>query len=275
MLNAFHDAAKELRPEVKVVATGMSPFGDPPGGRSLAPLRFFRELLCLEGQRQLKPVRGCPEARFDILSTHPISPSTGPRVSAEYRDDVAIADLPKVRRILRRAERKGTIESRRHPLWVTEYWWETNPPRTTGTSIPSPSTQARWIAEAQFLLWKMKIANSFLFQIEDDPLDAPVDRRGWQTGLYFTNGEPKPSLLAAQFPVAAERRSKRKVYVWARPPQSGRLAFQRLGDNGWREVASSQASAGVPLGRAIQLRGGARLRAVIGGRVSYVWRQRG
>ena len=274
MLNAFHDAAKELRPEVKVVATGMSPFGDPPGGRSLAPLRFFRELLCLEGQRQLKPVRGCPEARFDILSTHPISPSTGPRVSAEYRDDVAIADLPKVRRILRRAERKGTIESRRHPLWVTEYWWETNPPRTSSTSIPSPSTQARWIAEAQFLLWKMKIANSFLFQIEDDPLDDSDGRRGWQTGLYFTNGEPKPSLLAAQFPVAAERRSKRKVYVWARPPQSGRLAFQRLGDNGWREVASSQASAGEPLGRAIQLRGGARLRAVVGGRVSYVWRQR-
>lgn len=273
MLNAFYDNAHAVHPDVEVLATGMSPFGDPPGGRSLSPLRFFRELLCLRGRRALKPIRGCRAPRFDILSDHPISPSTGPRVSAEGSEDVSIADLGKVRRILRTAERKGTLDGGRHPLWVSEYWWETNPPRRN-PGTPSPSLQARWIAEAQYLLWKQRIAVAMLFQVADDPLEDAPGHRSWQTGLYYQGGGEKPSLAAARFPVAAERRSKRKVYVWTRAPASGELAFQRRVAGAWRQVAGAQVSAGIPRGKLIGMRGSGRLRAVVDGNTSYVWRQR-
>jgi len=275
MLNSFAENARAVQPDVKIIAGAMSPYGDGPGGLRMYPMRFLRELVCLRGKRTLRPIPACERPSFDILSSHPISPFGGPRVHAADPQDLAIADLGELRRILRAGERLGTLApAPPRPLWVTEYWWETPPETQPGR--PSLRRQARWIAEAQLLFWKQRVPVGMLFQVIDEAFDPDEHwSMSWQTGLYFHGGGAKPSLAAARFPVAAERRGRSRVYVWTRPPESGTLTFQRRVKGTWRQVARVEARAGVPLGRAVRMRHGGRLRAVIDGQASYVYRQRG
>lgn len=275
MLNSFAASARAVQPDVKIIAGAMSPYGDGPGGLRMYPMRFLRELVCLRGRRTLRRIPSCARPSFDVLSSHPISPFGGPRAHAADPQDLAIADLGELRRILRAAERRGTLApAPPRPMWVTEYWWETPPENHEGT--PSLRRQARWIAEAQLLFWKQRVPVAMLFQVIDEAFDPEEHwSTSWQTGLYFHGGAPKPSLAAARFPVAAERRGRSHVYVWTRPPESGTLTFQRRVQGSWRRVARVTARAGVPLGRTIRMRRGGRLRAVIDGHTSYVYRQRG
>jgi hypothetical protein len=273
MLNAFHDNVHAAQPDAKVLATGLSPIGDGPASRSLRPLHFLRELLCLRGRQALEAVRGCEAPRFDVLSDHPIGPDRGPRVGADHPDNTTIADLDKIVRTIKAAQSEGTIEGR-HPLWVTEYWWQTDPPRPD-QDAPSPRKQARWIAEAQYSLWQQRVKVATLFQVIDDELDLSSPYASFHTGVFFHDGDAKPSELAARFPVAAKRKSRRKVAVWTRPPVDGQVRIEIDKGGGWRRAASFDGEAGTPKRKVIRLRGAARIRAAIGDEFSYEWKQRG
>ena len=193
----------------------MSPFGDPPGGRSLAPLRFFRELLCLEG-RKLKPVPGLPAGPL----RHPLDPSDQSRHRAAGKRRV-----PR-----RRSDRRPRQGRPRPPARRTQGDRGAPPPSALGhrvlvgdepsarhqPTIPSPSTQARWIAEAQLLLWKKKIAN-VLSSSRTTPSTTPMGG---------TAGRPASTIkVASRSPTSGpDRRNP------AGSPSSGtsRMAGERL-----------------------------------------------
>ncbi len=91
----------------------------------------------------------CPApARFDVLAHHPINTSGGPRRAAINPDDASSADLDRVVRVLRGAERAGTVLPGRHPVWATEMLVGQQSPESAGVPL---GVQARWIEEALYL----------------------------------------------------------------------------------------------------------------------------
>jgi hypothetical protein len=267
------------QPDAKVIAGATAPFG---GGRResrrVRPLRFLRELFCLRGRHSLRAV-DCPKpARFDLLSHHPISPEWGPRSGARHPDNVTIPQMRTVRRTLRAAERQGTVRprGRKRDLWATEFWWETDPPVTL-YEAPSERRQARNIADALRLLYLQRIPVAVLFQVFDDAEVSGPPRKGWGSGVLFSDGTPKPAFTAARFPFVATRATPSRVGVWTRAPVAGRLEIVEVRKRrAVRVLTATAVAAGEVFRGRVKARGAMRLRARIDGvEQSPPWRVSG
>jgi hypothetical protein len=174
--------------------------------------------------------------------------------------------------VLRAAERAGRIRpGGRHPLWATEFWWITDPPSRRGVA---PRTQARWIAEALYLLWKQRVRVAINVLIRDEPYHPNNPTRTLQSGLFFLNGEPKPSARSFRFPFVTERRSPQTILAWGKAPREGVVRIELKRGPDWRPLESLRVEVGEVFTQRLQLRGAARLRATIGNEQSLVWRQR-
>lgn len=194
MLNAFHEGIHRVQPRAKVITGGTGPYGEPRGGRRTRPLVFLRDLLCLDGN--LKPKQCKSEPKFDVLAHHPINTSGGPKVSALHPDDASTPDLKHVVKVLRKAEkRKRTATPGRHPVWVTEFWWETNPPdECTGVS---PKRQAKWISRALRSFKRQGASLALNYLVRDEEYSrAQCGRASYQTGVSYADGDRKPSFRA-------------------------------------------------------------------------------
>jgi hypothetical protein len=273
LLNAFYPAVKAVHADNIVVSAGTAPFGSRPGGSRMKPLKFWRSLLCLKKKHgKLKPRRRCSDpVELDVLAHHPISGN--PRRRARHHGDATIRELRVIRRMLRKAERAGTVlPPGRRPLWVTELWWETNPPDTFAKV--SLRRQARWIDDALYLIWKQRFSAAILLQVRDAPYD-PADPFGaLQTGVFFVDGSPKPSFKAVRFPFVTERRSAHRLTAWGKSPLSGTLTIQRKRRGQWHAVRRLQATAGGVFRTTVRVRGPAKLRARVGDVASLRWRQK-
>jgi hypothetical protein len=95
-----------------------------------------------------------------------------------------------------------------------------------------------------------------------------------QSGVFFADAAPKPSLTAVRFPFVTERRSARTLTAWGRSPRDGELTIERLRQGGWRPVKRFGASAGEVFRTAVRASGPARLRASVAGETSLEWHQR-
>lgn len=269
MLNAFDAGVKAAAPANLVVSGGTAPYGDAPGGARMRPLTFLRSLLCVKNRKKLRRAP-CPvKPRFDVLAHHPINTSGGPLRSAIHPDDAATPDLPQVRRVLRASERRVGLERRPHQLWVTELWWNTNPPNPIRGV--NPGRQARWIEQAFYLFWKARAQVALNLQIRDAAFDPANPLASSQTGIFYVDGQAKPSLTAFRFPFVSEHLSSRRVRVWGKSPLGGRVRVQRRVGAGWRTISSAGVSSGSVFTRKLKLRGKAKLRAVIGGEASLAW----
>ncbi len=266
LLNSFYSAVKAVRTENLVIGPAAAPYGDPPGGGRMRPLKFLRELLCLSGRHKLKP-RPCPErAQLDIVSDHPISVLGGPEKHAANPDDTAGGDLDKVRRIVHGAEKRDTLlPSGKRPLWVTEFWWLTDHPRPQFEV--SPGRQARWIEQELHEFWSDGARVAIYYLIRDAP--------NFGAGLFFADGREKPAFQAFSFPFVTDRRSRQKVVAWGKSPAEGRLTIQVRKGGAWKTVKRLRVGDGSVFKARIRARGKARLRASVGGETSLVWKQPG
>lgn len=272
MVNAVQQAVSSVRSDNVVIGGSLAPYGDPPGGPRTRPLVFLRKFFCLNHKLEST---GCPnKPRIDVLSHHPINLSGGPRTSAIDPDDVSSPDLENVRRVLRAAERAGTIAGtrRRHPLWVTEYWWESFPDGPY-PGIPGLRKHGRWIEEALYLFWKAGAKVAIYYTLMDSPFD-PQQPYTLQAGLFRDNGTPKPAATAFRFPFVTERKSGGQVRAWGKAPATGTLRIERQTKHGWRRIDSETVTAGQVFTSSLALRGKANLRASVGGQQSLVWTQR-
>ena len=272
MLNAFYDGVKSVDQGNRVVTAGTAPYGVRRGEGLMRPLRFWRALLCLKPKRKgrLRPRRCEDPARFDIAAHHPITGA--PRSRPDHRDDATIPDLGRVRRVIRKAERSGrALPDVRHPMWVTEIWWESDPPDPFGVSVRK---QARWIAEALYLIWKQGVRTAILLKIRDVPADSPAVDEPLQSGVFYADGTAKPSFSAARFPFVTERRDRRTLTAWGRSPLTGRLRIERKRRRGWRPIERLDVVAGEVFKTIVRCRGPGRLRAVVADEPSLPWRQR-
>jgi Cellulase (glycosyl hydrolase family 5) len=240
MVNAVAGAAHAVDSTNLVVAGALDPFGHPKSKRqswySVAPLAFMRSLLCLSKGSHPHPT--CKNrVHFDAWSHHPYT-FGGPFGHAKLRDDVELGDLPKMRALLNAGRKFHHIVSARPPqFWVTEFGWDTNPPRKHAAPL---GLAARWTAESLHQMWLSGVSLVTWFLLEDFPSPSP-----YQSGLYFrssslANARAKPVRTAFRFPFVAYLGTK-TVSVWGRVATSDSevVAVQRrAGKSGaWRTVA--------------------------------------
>jgi hypothetical protein len=207
MLNAAYPGVHAAG--LKLVTAGTAPYGDPnAGGLRTMPVRWWRSVLA-------------GKVRFDVLAHHPYAIG-GPRRRALNRDDVALPDMHKLTSLVRKAVRGGRVlprSSKRY--WVTEVSWDSSPPDPDG--VPA-ARQARWLADAFYVLWKQGVDTVFWFQVRDQ---APIPSYAatYQSGVYLRSGRAKPSQRAFAFPFSCERHGS-GARVWARSPADGPVLIE-------------------------------------------------
>ena len=296
MLNASYRSIKSVNPGILVVTGGTDPYGDPPGGpyppggdQRVRPVQFWRQLLCVHLKKAKKKkgkkgkkgkkrgaklvgTRNCPDkALFDIFSHHPIdNTGGGPLKSGPNKDDSSTPDLGRVVQVLRAAEKAGNVPGGKHPVWVTEFWWDSRPPNPVGAPL---GKQARWIEQSLYLFWKAGASAAINFQIRDST-DRPDVHAGLQAGIFFIDGGPKPSFTAFRFPFVADRINKQLLRVWGRAPEAGKLVIQRRQGKRWVAARKLKVGKDAVFNLKLKLRGKQRLRARVGGSQSLVWAQR-
>jgi Cellulase (glycosyl hydrolase family 5) len=291
LLNASYNAIKAVNPRMLVVAGGTSPYGDPPGGPYEAtprvrPVQWWKKLLCVraakskkkKGKKGKKPKQvryaragGCAgKPLFDVFSHQPIdNTGKGPLFTGHNRLDASTPALGRVVRVLRAAERLGTVSGGRHPVWVTEFWWDSRPPNRAGVPL---IRQAHWIEESLYLFWKAGASTAINLRVRDSTL-FPNVRGGYQSGLYFLDGRPKPALTAFRFPFVTERVNQRTVRAWGKSPEAGKLRIQRKRGKRWATVKKLKVGKGAVFATKLRLRGKQKLRAAVGSSTSIVWKQ--
>jgi hypothetical protein len=292
MLNAAYDAVKAVDPKILVVAGGTNPYGARPGGpyppdlQLVPPVTFWQDVLCVhpvkgtrgkaarraKAKTRFARMRNCPApAKFDVLAHHPVNNSgAGPLAHGPLPGDVTTPDLGKIVRVLRAGEKAGTTLPGDHQVWVTEFWWDSQPPNTAAAGL---ETQARWIQQSLYLFWKAGASAAINLVIGDaDYLNNRLG--GYQGGAYFQDGDPKPALTAFQFPFVTDRLGKRRLRAWGRSPSAGRLVIQRRAGGGWRIVKALRVREGEVFSTVLSLQGRQNLRARVGSMRSLVWNQR-
>lgn len=270
LLNAAYAGIKAVSKRNVVISAGTAPFGDRAGGNRMRPLLFWRKALCVKHRRRPQPTSCRNRARFDVLAHNPINPIDGPGTSAAADDDITVPDMSRLKRLLRAAERGGNVGGpRRHRLWATELWWETDPPEPRGVS---PRTQARRIEEGMYLLWKQGVSTVIVIGIRDTVYDGQPGSSTLQSGLYFNDGRAKPALRAFRFPFVAEHLGVGRFGLWTVAPRKGTVSIQRRAGDGWRTLARRHARPHRPTELVLKAERGDILRAKVGGDHSLPWR---
>jgi hypothetical protein len=246
MINAFATAVHAANPGNLVVAGDLDPFANKTKRfHTTAPLAFMRSLLCVsmgnpkaKSKKLRRPHASCKQrVHFDIWSHHPYT-FNGPFGHAKRPDDVSLGDLPKMRALLKEAAKlHHIVASRPVQFWVTEFSWDTNPPRKHAAPV---ALEARWTAEALFQMWRSGVSLVTWFGFEDQPKPSP-----YESGLYFhskslKHARAKPMRTAFRFPFVAYL-GKGSVKVWGRDATSKKVVVtiqRRHGIRGaWRAVA--------------------------------------
>lgn len=245
LINSFYFAVKSVNRSNLVLAGGLGPIAVP--HLTIGPMRFARELLCMKGRRDPRPMRGnCyGGVHFDIFDIHPYT--TGGPTHKGHADDVELGDLGKLSELIRAADAAGRVKGRfRHtPLWTTEFSWDSKPPDPGGLPM---RILKRWTAEALYRAWSAGVSHFFWYGLRDDPPNPSLPfSETYQFGLYFRGAtvaedRPKPNMYAFRFPfVAYSRRSG--FFFWGRTPSSERckVRLQIHKNRRWRNATVTHA----------------------------------
>ena len=214
LLARSYDAIKAADPGVRVLGGALAPRGaDRPGGSrpTHSPTAFIRDLgTAYRASGRKRPL-------MDAFAFHPYMQASRvpPTASHPTNTSITVADYPKLVALLEEAF-KGTAQpSGRLPIYYTEFGVQTNVPRTKLGSYSDPGfagrsdsvgfdTQAAYYRSALALAYcQPTVRGIFIFHTFDE-----ADFAGWQSGLYFADGTPKPSLPAFKRAVADLRNGK-------------------------------------------------------------------
>jgi hypothetical protein len=245
MVNAVADSVHAVDANNLVVAGGLDPFGHPPSKKqkwySTTPMDFMRSLLCLSAGKH--PHKTCNATiHFDVWSHHPYT-FGGPFGHSKNKDDVSLGNIGTMHSLLQAGVKLGSVITA-HPVqfWVTEFGWDTKPPRSGAASVPLAS---RWTSESLYQMWRNGVSLVTWFLIQD--YRSPSK---YQSGLYFyaptlAAAKPKPVLTAFRFPFVAYL-GKKSVTIWGRDGTSDQQLVKvqlRKGAKGpWKTVGLVRAN---------------------------------
>ncbi|GAC1436776.1 MAG: hypothetical protein NVSMB51_08960 [Solirubrobacteraceae bacterium] len=207
-------------------------------GHDVAPLTFLRGALCLDNR--YRRAASCSPLQTDGWAHHAYTTLAGPFFKPREPNDVTIGVLPRLTRALDRAGRTGAIP-RNLPIYLTEFGIQSYPDPFNGVSL---TQQPEYMAIGEHIGWanpRVKMFSQYL--LRDEIVGKSKNKLkkfgGFDTGLEFYSGKPKPSYSAWPVPLVVSRRGGR-VALWglARPTRgpttvnvqvaSGRRGFKTL-----------------------------------------------
>ena len=139
------------------------------------------------------------------LGHHPYSFFLAPSASMSDPGFAPLADLGRLERELDAIFSTYGV-SRKLPLYLTEYGYETYPPNPwRGVSL---RLQSLYLNEAQYMAWRdprvRTMSQFLLYDARPDFRYPRGSQKFWstfQTGLRFAGGRPKPSLISYRLPL--------------------------------------------------------------------------
>src|SRR5215218_6339729 len=233
LVRAAYPAIKAADPRAEVLIGAMSSRGQDLRARNatLRPMAFLRALGCVSSNfRKLRTgdCKGFNAARADGFAFHPHGTLTAPDRPYRNRDDVNLASLGRLESALDRLQRAGRLRptTRRWGLFLDEYGYQTRPPdRTAGVSL---ATQDRWLQAAAYRTWRdSRVRLLTQYQWYDEPLRrAGSAFAGWQSGLRFVSGRPKPALAHFDTPMYLDA-ARSRLWGQARPGDAQTVTVER------------------------------------------------
>jgi hypothetical protein len=180
------------------------------GSRALlhdvAPLAFLREALCLNSH--YSRAGSCGELQMSGYAHHAYTKAVNPHWVSSKRDDVTIGSLSRLSSALDRAAAAHAIPSHL-PIYLTEFGVQSFPNRELGVSV---AKQAEYDAIAEHIAWSNARVSAFSqYLLKDDPLGGRPGSSvvggsvGFQTGLEYVSGKPKPLYSAWSLPLTVGR----------------------------------------------------------------------
>jgi hypothetical protein len=181
----------------------------PRGNRNVvAPLRFLRGMLCLDTKYRKRGACGALDA--DGYAHHAYTTRQGPYFTPPQQDDVTIGVLSRLTKALDRAQAAGAL-TKRLPLYLTEFGIQSTPDTQQGVSL-AKQVENRAIAER--IAWNNPRVTAFSqYLLRDSDPTGPNQYGGFESGLRFADGKPKPSLPAFRLPLAVKQVGS-KVSIW-------------------------------------------------------------
>jgi hypothetical protein len=214
LLARSYDAIKASAPGVRVLGGALSPRGaDRPGGSrpTHSPTAFIRDL----GAAYRASRRGRP--LMDAFAIHPYmqASSVSPAAPHPENTSITLADYPKLVALLTEAFAGTAQAGARLPIYYTEFGVQTavpapkrhfyvdldSPARTDSVSFAVQGAYYRRALELAYC--QPTVRGLFVFHTFDEP-----SLSGWQSGLYFVDRTPKPSLPTFKRAVADLRNGR-------------------------------------------------------------------
>jgi hypothetical protein len=256
LANAAIPAIRAEDPAAEVLIGELAPIGRPPRSdrSTMAPLPFFRALGCVDARFKAirtGACRGFKAVSADGIGHHPHPVDLAPGAPSGEPGWAKMGDLPRFERTLDRLTSRGRIRTTgggRLPLHLTEFGYQTSPP-DHAIGIPV-SRHAAWVQQATYLAWKDPRVHSLVhYQWEDEPVryrgTGSLSYSGWQSGLHYVNGRPKPALESVMAPLVVERRAAGSSRVWGQVlgDRVTEVTLERDGGAGFRPLARIQTNA--------------------------------
>ena len=259
-------------PGSEVLLGELAPVGNPAisDNTPIAPLPFLRAMACVD--RAYRTIRGglCAgfrPARADALGYHPHPVLNAPDQRNPDTDEAQFGDLGRLFAVLDHLKRRGRLFTG-NGVHLTEFGYQTSPP-DHAIGIPL-SLQTRYLQQAAFIAWRTPRVRSLSFYQWDD---EPVIYRGrgtraysgWQSGLRFVTGRPKPVLSTFAAPFVIDRvRGRSSALLWGqvRPQAEPEVSvlIRARGARGFRELTRARTAADGSWTRRIVLAPGAAYR---------------
>jgi hypothetical protein len=221
LLARTYDALKAVSSRTQVIGGALAPRGsDRPGTKrdTHSPTRFIQDLgAAYKASGRSRPV-------MDAFSVHPYMRTSelSPTETHAASTTITIGDYPKLAALLSQAFAGTPQPGRGLPIYYTEFGVQTRVPaahRGPYTDLKSPSaadavdpkTQARYYRRAlELAACQPTVKGLFVFHTFDE-----TDLAGWQSGLYYADQKPKPSLPAFR-KAAADARAARLTRCFVR-----------------------------------------------------------
>ena len=191
--------------------------------RVVAPLRFLRAMLCLDAR--YKKTGKCGALSAAGYAHHAYTTRQGPAFKPPP-DDVTIGVLSRLTKALDRARAAGALTTRL-PVHLTEFGIQSTPDTIQGVSL-AKQVEYRAIAE-RIAYDNPRVVSFSQYLLRDSDPTGPKEYGGFESGLRFADGKPKPSLPAFRLPLAV-RRVGSKVSIWGLVrPVIGTSAYPGIG----------------------------------------------
>jgi hypothetical protein len=215
------------------------------GSKKVRPLAFLRELACVnrrfgayKGKAAKK--RHCSGKFRKLpgtgLAYHPYTLAGGPNVKVRHRDDASIGTLSRVTRTLDKLGNKRRLVTRRLPVWITEFGFQSSPPDRYATPI---GKIPGFLAQSERIAYRNGRVKSF----SQYPLVDDRALGGFQSGLRFKNGKVKKAVYNGFRHGIYARRSGSRVEIFGveRAAGSGTVTIQsKRGKKGkWKTVGTA------------------------------------